>query len=220
MARDKLETALVNRMISDLGWTDPTMKIQRVMFPGVTPAKPSQNGRGRGPVVLDLEYRDDTAGIQTAYVAGLKTSAKTIDSVTVTTGKPEHTDAVISGAMAGRDIPLICVQFNGAAVSGSWDTLWNLDGFDSVKVAVLNIGQMIRDCNGEIPAAAVGQGKGRGKSHPISQREKRQKAKSGKVYHYIELTANTIAADVTWHTLSSFADLAEFIREHSEGVFL
>lgn len=211
--RSLLETAITNYLAGH-GWCAPSLRVQRSAFPGVTPAHSSKGGKGRGAVVLDVERQDDATGILISYVAGIKASKRRKSTITVTTGRPEHMEAVIGAAEKGLDIPIFVVAMDHQ-IDGKGETATITD-HGRISVAVVNVGQAIRQYG--LKRRTQGQGKGRGNAHPVAWGTKIQRAASGKVYEYVSLQANLPACGVEWQTFDTLADLAEFIAEHSEGI--
>jgi hypothetical protein len=211
--RSLLETALTN-YLAGYGWDAPSLRVQAAAFPGVTPSHTAKGGKGRGSVVIDVERVDDSTGIVLSYVAGIKASADRKSTVTITTGKPEHVDAVVTAGENGLSIPVIVVAAN-STIQGKGEDAEIID-HGPISVCVVNVGDMIRQHG--VTQRTQGQGKGRGSAAPVAWGVKRQRAASGKVYEYVSLQVNLPKCGATWHTLETLPDLADFIAAHSEGI--
>lgn len=218
MGRGIEEQAICNYLASR-GFTEPSQRVQRAMFTGATPARGS-SGKGRGAIVVDIGRQTDVAGILVEQVASIKAGRKSRKStITVTTGKPEHSSAVIQAAEDGLDIPVIVIHCPDAKVEGKGSSARFVSA-DRFEVAVVNIGPFIRACNGNLPRRTQGQGKGKGQAHAVSWGEKIQTSKAGKVYRYVSIQANLAKCGATYQTIHGLEALADFIEENTEGIFL
>lgn len=211
--RSKLETA-ISSFLALHGWEAPSLRVQSTAFPGVTPAYSSSGGKGRAAVVLDVEKVDDSSGIVISYVAGIKAAATRKSTITVTTGREEHLDAVISAAERGLSIPIFVVAVNAKIEDSNEDP--KIIDHGPISVAVVNVGDAIRQHG--VKQRTQGQGKGKGQAHAVAWGEKIQRSAAGKEYRYVSLQANLPACGVKWQTFDTLADLAEFISANAEGI--
>lgn len=218
MGRGIEEQAICN-YLATRGYGEPSQRVQRAMFPGATPARGS-SGKGRGAIVVDIGRQIDAGGILVEQVASIKAGRKTKKTtITITTGKPSHSDSVIQAAMDGLDIPVIVIHIPGSEVAGKGSTA-RLERVENVEVAVLNLGPLIRAVNGVLPRRTKGQGKGRGNADPVTWGEKTQTSAAGKTYTYVSIQANLKACGVQYQTLNSLSDLADLIDESVEGIYV
>lgn len=213
--RSKLETAIIHHL-KRYGWEAPSLRLQSTALPGITPAQASDSGKGRGPVLFDIEKVDDSSGIVTSMVAGLKASGDRRTTIDITTGRPEHIEAVVSAAERGLMIPIIVLAMD-AEIEEISDNL-RIISHGEILACCVNVGEAIR-AHG-IRRRTQGQGKGRGESHPISWGEKKQVAKSGKTYMYVSLQANLAGCGAKWETFKTLGDLANYIEGNSEAIYL
>ena len=211
--RSKLENAVTD-YLSGHGWQPPSLRIQRSAFPGATPSKTSSSGRGRGSIVYDVEKVDDSLGIVISKVAGLKASADRRTTIDVTTGRPEHIEAVVSAAERGLMIPVIVLAMDAEIGEDNSIRL----GEGKISACCVNVGEAIRTHG--LVQRTQGQGKGRGNAHPVAWGQKAQKAKSGKTYVYVSVQAHLAGCGATWEKLNSLNDLAAYVEEHAEGIYL
>jgi hypothetical protein len=218
MARGIEEQAICN-FLAERGFTEPSQRVQRAMFEGATPARGS-SGKGRGAIVVDIGRVVDTGPILVEQVASIKAGRKSRKTtVTITTGNPKHSEAIVQAAMGGLDIPVIIIHCPGSEVSGKGSSA-RLSNVEKVEVAVLCIGPLIRAVAGNLPRRTKGQGKGRGNAEPVSWGEKVQTSKAGKSYTYVSIQANLAACGVKYQTVSNLTELADLIEESVEGIYL
>lgn len=210
--RSRLETAIINHL-KGYGWMAPSLRLQSTALPGVTPAQASDSGRGRGSVLFDIEKVDDSLGIVISKVAGLKASADRRTTIDITTGRPEHIEAVVSAAERGLMIPIIVLAMDAEIGEDNSIRLR-----EKISACCVNVGEAIR-AHGLVQRTQ-GQGKGRGNAHPVAWGEKAQTAKSGKTYMYVSLQANLAGCGAIWEHLNSLDDLAAYVEEYAEGIYL
>lgn len=213
--RSKLETSIIH-YLKGHGWGAPSLRLQSTALPGITPAQASDSGKGRGPVLFDIEKVDDSSGIIVSKVAGLKAGPDRRTTIDVTTGRPEHIEAVVSAAERGLMIPIIVLAMDAEIEEVSGNPRIISQG--EISACCVNVGEAIR-AHG-IRRRTQGQGKGRGESHPISWGEKKQVAKSGKTYMYVSLQAHLAGCGAKWETFKTLSDLAAYLDEHAEGIYL
>lgn len=213
--RSKLETSIIH-YLKGHGWRAPSLRLQSTALPGITPAQASDSGKGRGPVLFDIEKVDDSSGIVTSIVAGLKASGDRRTTIDITTGRPEHIEAVVSAAQRGLSLPIVVIAMK-AEIEEISDNL-RIISHGEISACCVNVGECIR-AHG-LRQRTQGQGKGRGESHPISWGEKRQTAKSGKTYVYVSLQAHLAGCGAKWETFKTLSDLADYIEGSSEAIYL
>lgn len=222
-SRSLLETAISNYLFG-IGWIMPSQRAQMAALPGITPVIPKKGGKGRQPPVYDVARSGDIRGLQVTYLAGLKASKTRKTTISVTTGNPVHSEAVFAAADRGNSVPQIVIQMD-ATVIGEGESA-TITEHGPIWVAVVNVGDAIRDCGGSsnVPKRVQGQGKGRRTSTfipaAVSWGEKIQRAKSGKVYQYIEIQANIRSCGAEYRKVDSLEELAQIIADSAEGIFL
>ena len=214
--RGKLEMAISHYLADngDGGWGFPSLRLQRAAFAGVTPAKANKEGRGRGSSILDLGKEDGSSGILCAKACSLKAHAERPTTVTLTTGRPEHIRSVVEACQNGRRYPVFVVVVEACII----DENGRFVATDGIQICHLDIGNIFSVYG--LEKATEGQGRGRGQASALAWRPKTQTARSGKVYEYVSLQVNIAVAGGEWQRMNDLDDLAKFVEEKSEEIYL
>lgn len=219
--RSLFEHCIANFLMDNAGFIQPTLRIQSLIFPGVTPALSNRGADGRAAAVIDMEKKIKDASFDVSLICGLKAKKKRHTTFDITTGRGDsHIQAVFDAAENGLDIPIVLIAMNGIVEGKGPDAHFASHG--KISATSIKVGKIIRSMGGRdsIPRRTVGQGKGRGNAAPIAWGFKNQTSKAGKTYTYVSLQANVKACQSIWHTFDNLEQLSHFIEESCEKIFL